>query len=69
MEEIAENAEHQEIEDVGEYTVPHVPARPMEVVKDKHGSTWLCDKGVDPEGDLFGQGCWRCGDLAFTRSG
>ena len=61
--------EFPEIEDVGEYTVPHVAARPMVVVIDKHGWSWLCDKGVDPENDLFGQACWRCDQLAFTRSG
>ena len=46
---------------------PNHPARPMEVVFDKSGNHWLCDKGVDPNGDLAAQGCWQCGDFAFTR--
>lgn len=28
---------------------PHKPARPMEIVRDKNGDYWLCDKGVDPQ--------------------
>jgi hypothetical protein len=45
----------------------HPSARPMEVVKDDHGEWWLCDKGVDTHHNLLKQGCWRCGELAFTR--
>ena len=45
----------------------HKPARPMKVVADRHGTRWLCDKSVDEDKDLEVQGCWRCGDLAFTR--
>lgn len=51
-----------------EYEVdPNHPARPMEVVFEKGGSHWLCDKGVNRRGDLAAQGCWRCGDFPFTR--
>jgi hypothetical protein len=46
----------------------HVAARPMKVVTSKNGEAWLCDKEVDEKGDLKAQGCWRCGDLAFTRN-
>jgi len=46
---------------------PNHPARPMVVVFDANGSHWLCDKGVDPGGDLTAQGCWQCGDFPFTR--
>jgi hypothetical protein len=47
--------------------VPHKAARPMRVVVDKDGCTWLCDAGVDENEDLKDQGCWRCDELAFTR--
>jgi hypothetical protein len=43
----------------------HHAARPMEVIPDKFGEYWLCDAHADRQGDLAGQGCWRCGDLAF----
>jgi len=46
----------------------HKAARPLKVVTDKTGESWLCDKGVDEGGDLKAQGCWRCQDLAFTRN-
>ena len=46
---------------------PCNPARPMEIVYDRQGVRWLCDKGVDRKGDLAAQGCWRCGDFLFTR--
>ena len=46
----------------------HNAARPMKVVTDAHGEPWICDAGVDPSADLEGQGCWRCGDLPFTRN-
>ena len=45
----------------------HPSARPMEVVKARQGDWWLCDKGVDVRRDLEQQGCWRCGEHAFTR--
>jgi len=44
----------------------HHAARPMKVIPDKSGEYWICDANVDPSGDLAEQGCWRCGDLAFT---
>lgn len=47
---------------------PHRAARPMEVVRDEDGNLWLCDKGVVPEDGKKNNGCWRCGDLAFTAS-
>lgn len=48
----------------------HKPARVMEIVRDKNGDSWLCDKGVDPERDLITQGCWQCGgtEMPFTRN-
>ncbi len=46
----------------------HVAARPMKVVVDEEGSPWLCDDDVDPHRNLASQGCWRCGDMAFTRN-
>jgi streptogramin lyase len=49
-------------------TEPHKAARPMKVVVDKDGDTWLCDASVDGKQDLKAQGCWRCGDLPFTRN-
>jgi streptogramin lyase len=50
------------------YSMPtHHAARPMKVVSDKEGSRWLCDKEVDEQKDLREQGCWQCGELAFTR--
>jgi hypothetical protein len=39
----------------------------MKVVEDDDGCTWLCDADVDERKSLKEQGCWRCGDLAFTR--
>ena len=47
---------------------PHKAARPMKVVVDKGGCTWLCDAGVDEGQDLKEQGCWNCKDVAFTRN-
>lgn len=49
--------------------VPHKAARPMKYVKDQEGNGWLCDKGVDPAGDLRKQGCWRCDEMAFPTGG
>ena len=46
----------------------HKAARPMKVVKADDGCTWLCDADVDEAGNLEEQGCWRCADVAFTRS-
>ena len=46
---------------------PHKAARPMKVVVDKNGCAWLCDSNTDQSKDLESQGCWRCGDVAFTR--
>jgi hypothetical protein len=57
---------HQRIEAYGGLT--HRPARPMKVVADRNGARWLCDKTVDEDKNLESQGCWRCGDLAFTRN-
>jgi hypothetical protein len=48
--------------------IPHPGARPMRVFLDKEGCMWLCDKGVDPNKGFEQQGCWRCKDMAFTRS-
>ena len=45
----------------------HHAARPMKVVRDSQDESWICDADVDPSSDLEEHGCWRCGDLAFTR--
>ena len=45
----------------------HKAARPMRVVVDDNGCTWLCDADVSEDRDLKEQGCWRCDELAFTR--
>ena len=50
-------------------TDSHKPARPMKFFKDDNGCGWLCDKEVDPEGDLEAQGCWRCSEMAFPFGG
>ena len=47
----------------------HQAARPLEYVEDQKGDGWLCDKGVDVEGDLKAQGCWRCDEIAFPYGG
>jgi hypothetical protein len=47
---------------------PHKPARPMKVVMDRSGNLWLCDADADESSDLRAQGCWNCGELAFTRN-
>jgi hypothetical protein len=44
----------------------HVAARPMKVVVDAQGESWICDHDVDPSKDLAAQGCWRCGEMSFT---
>jgi CRP-like cAMP-binding protein len=49
--------------------VPHQAARPLKYVKDREGNGWLCDKGVNPRGDLRKQGCWRCDEMAFPTGG
>lgn len=46
----------------------HHAARPMKVFMDDKGEPWLCDSDVDPSKDLADQGCWRCGEMAFTRT-
>lgn len=50
-------------------TDTHRPAWPMKFFKDKDGCGWLCDKEVDPEGDLGAQGFWRCSEMAFPYGG
>jgi len=51
------------------YLYRHTPTRPIKYVKDKDGYGWLCDKEVDPDGDLREQGCWRCDEMAFPTGG
>ncbi len=63
--------------DVKSYTEPgledptptHHASRPLKFVKDRDGNGWLCDKHVDPVGNLAEQGCWRCEDMAFPAGG
>jgi hypothetical protein len=50
-------------------TETHVPARPLKFFKDANGYGWLCDKDIDPDGDLRAQGCWRCDEMAFPDGG
>jgi len=50
-------------------TETHHPARPLKFFKDTNGNGWLCDKDIDPDGDLEAQGCWRCEDMAFPAGG
>jgi hypothetical protein len=45
----------------------HPSARSVKVVKDDQGDWWLCDAAVDISCNLEAQGCWRCGEQAFTR--
>jgi len=45
----------------------HHAARPMEVVTDADGNSWICDAGVEPNAVGTGEQCWRCDELAFTR--
>jgi len=52
-----------------DYYEPQYPGRPLEYVKDKSGNGWLCDKGVDKNGDLRAQGCWRCDEVTFPYGG
>jgi hypothetical protein len=47
----------------------HMAARPLKFVKDKDDCGWLCDKRVNPEGNLREQGCWRCDEMTFTAGG
>jgi hypothetical protein len=47
----------------------HKAARPLKWFKDKDGNTWLCDRDIDPDGDLEAQGCWRCEEMAFPTGG
>jgi len=48
-----------------EYYEPDYTGRFLEFVKDKDGNGWLCDKGIDHDGDLRAQGCWRCDEVTF----
>jgi hypothetical protein len=41
----------------------------MKYFKDTDGYGWLCDKDIDPDGDLREQGCWRCDEMAFPTGG
>lgn len=59
------SAREDEIAYVG--TGHHAAARPMRVVTDRNGYTWLCDAGVDEKKRLTEQGCWRCDEVPFTR--
>jgi G:T-mismatch repair DNA endonuclease (very short patch repair protein) len=47
----------------------HHAARPMKVIPDNRGEYWICDRVADRDADLRAQGCWPCGELAFTPSG
>ncbi len=52
-----------------DYYEPEYPGRPLEYVKDRDGTGWLCDKGVDKNRDLRAQGCWRCDEVNFPYGG
>lgn len=47
----------------------HEPALSLRFFRDKEGNGWLCDKDIDPDGDLKAQGCWRCEESAFPDRG
>jgi hypothetical protein len=47
---------------------PHKAARPMRAVVDDDGCSWLCEADVNQDKDLREQGCWNCGEVAFTRN-
>ena len=64
---MAEATYYDEREDMS--TDTHKPARPLKYFKDKDGYGWLCDKGIDFEGNLREQGCWRCDEMAFPTGG
>lgn len=55
--------------DTQEYYEPDYKGRPLVFVKDHNGDGWLCEKGVDPDGDLQAQGCWQCEEIAFPFGG
>ena len=57
-------ADNERIEDYTDL-YDHKPARPLKYFEDRNGDGWLCDKNIDPEKDLRGQGCWRCDEMAF----
>ena len=46
----------------------HRAARPMQIVTDGSGNTWICDAEVEPGDSAAGHGCWQCGSLSFTRA-
>ncbi len=50
-------------------TTTHIPARPLKFFKDADGKGWLCDKDINPDGDLEAQGCWSCEEMAFPTGG
>jgi len=50
-------------------TETHKPARPLKFFKDKNDYGWICDRNIDPNQDLRGQGCWRCDEMAFPTGG
>jgi len=52
-----------------DYYEPEYPGRPLECITDQHGNKWLCDKGVDPHGNLKEEGCWRCDEVTFPYGG
>lgn len=58
-----------EKDETQEYYQPDYKGRPLVFVKDRQGEGWLCDKDVDPNGDLKAQGCWRCDDVTFPYGG
>lgn len=39
--------------------------RHLVLIRDRHGLLWLGPPGVDENGDLQAQGCWRCGRPAL----
>jgi len=45
----------------------HRAARPMQIVTDGSGNTWICDVDAEPDDSAAGHGCWQCGSLTFTR--
>lgn len=40
--------------------------RHLVLIRDRHGLLWLAPPGVDENGDLQAQGCWRCDGPALA---
>jgi len=64
--EMAVNSQKKTLEESGISVLK--PARPMQILLDEQGESWICDLIVDPGEDFRSQGCIPCGELTFTRN-